>query len=77
MITTTVQELVIRMDQGCKLTPEEYAQIVLENKPYLIEIERAVEETSYGEIDLKLFVRAGQVEKVTFYKGKVWLKEKV
>ena len=67
MIETTVQELIVRLDQGMKLTPEEYAQIVLENKPYLIEIERIVEEVKYGEVDLKLTIRDGQVEKINFY----------
>jgi hypothetical protein len=74
--TQETEALIIRLEQGMKLTPDEYAQIVMANKPYLIAIETEVEALGYGEMELKLTVRAGQVEKICFWKGKTWLKEK-
>ncbi len=74
---TIIQELVVRMEQGMKLTPDEYAQIVMANKPYLIAVEQQVAEVDYGEMDIKLTIRAGQVEKVQFWKGKTWLRDKI
>jgi len=73
----TVQELLILLDQNEKLSCEEFAQIIAKQKPYLIEIERIVEEINYGDLDLKLSVRAGVVEKMVITKGAIWLRNKV
>lgn len=74
--TQETKELIIRLEQGMKLTADEYARIVMANKPYLIAIEKEVEQLDYGEMDIKITVRAGQVEKISFWKGKVWLRDK-
>jgi hypothetical protein len=58
-----------------RLTLDEYAEFIKKEKPYLVEIEKAVEDCSYGEIDIKLTVRAGVVEKVVFWRGKTWLRD--
>lgn len=57
---------------------EDFARYIAENKPYLIEIEDEVQKMgNFGEIEAKLFIRGGKVEKVSFWKGRVWLRDKV
>lgn len=60
-----------------KLSPEQFAEIIGKEKPYLIAIEERVRNLSYGTIDCKLEVRAGAVEKVQFFESKNWLKPKL
>lgn len=56
---------------------EDFAQWVAENKPHLIEIEQEIQNVGmYGELDVRITVRAGQVEKLGFYGGKTWLRDK-
>ena len=62
-------------------TAEDLAKQIAEEKPYLIEIDEFVQsidkpDKNYAEIDIRLIVRAGVVDKVTFYSGKTWLKDK-
>lgn len=64
------------MEPKIKLTPDEYAQIMKESKPHLIEIEDRVSEVQNGEIDIRLYVRAGVVAKMSFFKNSTWIKEK-
>jgi hypothetical protein len=53
---------------------EDFAQYIATNKPYLIEIEEEIQSMgAYGEIEIKLSIRGGRVEKVTFWKGRTWL----
>lgn len=62
-----------------EITPELEAKIakaIMENKPYLLEIEDRVNVVKFGEIDMKLVVRGGVVEKVSFFETKTWLKDK-
>lgn len=76
MADLSVEQVTMILREGGRLTPDEYAQVIKTNKPYLVEIEDQVQEVQYGDIDVKLSVRAGQVEKMTFLKGKVWLRDK-
>ena len=53
---------------------EEFAQYIATNKPYLIEIEEEIQKMGqYGEMEIKISVRGGRVEKVMFWKGRTWL----
>jgi len=57
---------------------EDFARYIAENKPYLIEIEDEVQKMGkFGEIEVKIFIRGGRVDKVSFWKGKIWLRDKV
>ena len=57
---------------------EDFARYIAENKPYLIEIEDEVQKMgNFGEMEIKLFIRGGRVEKVSFWKGRMWLRDKV
>lgn len=58
------------------LTPEEYAHIVQQNKPHLIEIENHAQELQYGDMAVLLTVRAGVVIKMEFTESKTWLRPK-
>jgi hypothetical protein len=64
------------MEPKIKLTPDEYAEMMKINKPHLIEIEEKVAEVQNGEIEIRLFVRAGVVAKMAFFKTATWIKEK-
>lgn len=59
-----------------KMTPEEFAALVLKNKPHLIEIEDRAKEIDYGEIQINVTVRAGVIQKMQFWSGKTWLRDK-
>ena len=62
-----------------ELTPEIEAMIV-ENmrrrKPYLIRLEEEVQAVQHGSIEVKIDVRNGSVDKLTFYDHKSWIREK-
>ena len=54
------------------LTPELEAFIVgkiMENKPYLLALEERVQQVKNGEIEVKLFLRTGVVEKMEVNKA--------
>ena len=56
---------------------KDFARYIAENKPYLIEIEEEVQKLGgYGEMDIKLTVRGGMVEKIMFWRGRSWLRDK-
>jgi len=58
-------------------TAEDFAKYIAENKPYLIEIEEEIQKMGmYGEMDIKLSIRGGRVDKVSFWKGRTWLRDK-
>lgn len=59
-----------------KLTPEEFATLLTEAKPYIAAIEERTNGVAYGTIDATITVRAGEVEKMEFHEHKVWLKPK-
>lgn len=59
-----------------KLTPDEYAQIIQKTKPYLIAIEELVQDVKFGDIDLKLSVKGGMVEKMQLIVTANWIREK-
>ena len=56
-------------------TAEEFALYIQQSKPYLVELEKMVQEAIYGELDVRLSVRAGIVEKMTIITSKTWLKK--
>lgn len=56
-------------------TAEDLLQDILSRKPYLIELEEEVQKLDYGEMDIKISVRAKVVEKMQFIKAKTWLKK--
>ncbi len=58
------------------ITPEEYARIVAEQKPHLIEIENVAEQIEYGTMEITLTVRAGVVVKMDFHNSKTWMRPK-
>jgi len=60
------------------LTPAQEAMIataIKQRKPYLLKIEEAVAKNDNGFVEVKLEVRQGRVEKMTFYKGEYWIRE--
>ena len=61
-----------------KYTPDEYAKAIEAEKPYLLEIEKAVTEVEYGQLEVRitLDVRAKCVEKVQIHSAKTWLRPK-
>jgi hypothetical protein len=71
-----VQELLSLMNQGVRLTPEQYGTYIRAQKPYLAAIEDRVNQVNYGTIEMKLTVRAGVVEKMDLIESRTWLKDK-
>jgi len=69
------------MNAGATLSTEqmeETMKYVFTNiSPYMVAIDAMVKDTQFGEIDMKLVVRAGEVEKVMFFQNKTWIKTKV
>jgi hypothetical protein len=60
-----------------KESAEDFAKYIAENKPHLIEIEEEIQKMGqYGEIEVKIGIRGGRVEKVVFWKGRTWLRDK-
>ena len=60
-----------------KTSAEDFAKYIAENKPYLIEIEEQVQKVGlYGEMDIKLKIRGGKVDSLSFWGGKTWLRDK-
>ena len=48
-----------------KTSTENFAKWVVENKPYLVEIEEEIQKMGqFGEIEIKLSIRGGRVEKL-------------
>ena len=50
--------------------------ILKTKKPYLVEIENLTQALQYGQLELVVHVRAGEVEKMELVNRKVWLKPK-
>ena len=66
------------MSLPVKTSAEDFAKYIAENKPYLIEVEEAVQKMgNYGEIEAHIFIRNGSVEKVTFWSGNTWLRQRI
>lgn len=57
-------------------TPEQYAALLRQLKPHLIELEERIANLDYGTIDLRVEVRAGKAVKMTFIESRTWLAEK-
>ena len=56
---------------------EDFASWVAKEKPHLVEIEEAIQNIGlYGELDIRASIRGGRVEKLAFYGGKTWLRDK-
>ena len=61
------------------LTPEQEAAIVVSikrHKPYLLRLEEEVQSVQHGSIEIRLEVRNGSVDKLTFFNHKSWIREK-
>jgi len=59
-------------------TAEDFARYVATNKPYLIEIEDEIQKMGkFGEIEVRISIRGGLVDKVSFWKGRTWLRDRV
>ncbi len=61
------------------LTPEQEALIanaIRKRKPYLLRLEEEVQTVQHGIIEVKLDVRNGSVDKITFFDHKSWIREK-
>jgi hypothetical protein len=61
------------------LTPEQEAAIVAsmrKHKPYLIRLEEEVQSVQHGSIEVRIEVRNGSVDKITFFNHKSWIREK-
>lgn len=56
-------------------TAEQFAEYIATIKPYIPELEKLVQEAGYGELDIRLSVRAGVVEKMVVITSKTWLKK--
>jgi len=56
-------------------TAEEFIQYIKLSKPYIVELEKMVQEAKFGELDIRLSVRNGIVEKMTIITSKTWLKK--
>lgn len=54
-------------------TAEEFALYIQQSKPYLVELEKLVQEAQNGELDVRLSVRHGVVEKMTVITSKTWI----
>lgn len=76
----SLKEIVELLDSGATMTVERYEDVLRHVfshiVPYVVAIDKSVRETQYGEIDIKLTVRAGEVEKMQFWQGKQWLRPK-
>jgi hypothetical protein len=60
-----------------KDTAADFAAWITENKPHLVEIEDEIQRLGlYGELDIRLTVRGGRVERLAFYGGRTWLRDK-
>lgn len=61
-----------------KFTLEEYAEFVKHSKPHLLKIDEAITkmEGGYGTLEIKMEVRAGVVNKMSFWSGEMWLSPK-
>lgn len=76
----TLKETIDLLDSGGKFTPdrlEEVLRHVLKNvSPYMLAIDAMVKDTDYGNIELTLTARAGEVEKIEFVQRKNWMRPK-
>jgi hypothetical protein len=53
--------------------PQDFASWIMENKPHLIEIEEQIQKVGlFGEMDIKITIHEGQVQKLQFYGGRTW-----
>jgi len=60
-----------------KSSAEDFAKYVAENKPHLIEIEEEIQKVGpFGQVEIKVYIRGGRVEKLMFYGGRTWIRGK-
>ena len=55
---------------------QDFANVIAQRKPHLVEIEQRISAMEYGEMEVILVVRAGVVEKMEFVNRKTWLRDK-
>ena len=59
-----------------KMSPDEFAAMLRELKPYFFKIEELCTELEHGDITLTLTVRDKAVEKMAIHSEKTWLRPK-
>jgi len=59
-----------------KMTPEQFADMLKELKPYFFKIEELCTEIEHGDLTLTLTVRDKAVEKMSIHSEKTWLRPK-
>lgn len=65
--------------EDVKLSAEQellIVQAIKKRKPYLLRLEEEVQQLQHGCIELKVDVRNGSVDKLTFTSHRTWIKEK-
>lgn len=76
----SLKEIIDLMEAGATVTQEQMQEtmkyLFTNLSPYMVAIDAMVKDTNYGELDMKVTVRAGEVEKIHFYQGKTWMKPK-
>ena len=65
------------MIQEPTLSLTDFANIILEKKPYLVELENRVQEIQHGKMLVEIDIRSGSVDKMVFKEmDKNWVREK-
>ena len=76
----SLKEIIDLMEAGATITQAQMQQtmkyLFTNISPYMTAIDAMVKDTNYGEVDIKLTVRAGEVEKIDFNQTKTWLRPK-
>lgn len=58
------------------LTPELVAEIFKRDKPHLVMIEAEARKMDYGNLQVNITVRAGEVEKMEITRTVAWMRER-
>ncbi len=66
-----MNEPVLTLDQEAMI-----AKAIRLKKPYILAIEDTARELQYGTMEVQMEVRAGAIEKMSFFNKKTWLREK-
>lgn len=51
-------------------------EVLRDTRPHLMVIEDAANKLGYGEIDCKMTVRNGVIQKIQFFESRTWMREK-
>lgn len=68
-------------DLPADTSAQDFAKYIVENKPYLIEIEEEVQNcirgTSEGKVKFEIHIRGGNVVLVDFWRNRRWKRDKL